>query len=74
MVFETAKFVLKTLYTGAKLVSMRLQDGVISITSWKHRYTGAWEGIRGLEPITAPESVDNAEFGQAIRAALAKSF
>jgi hypothetical protein len=65
---------LKTLYKGAQSVSLTLEDGVISIKSWKYRYAGHWEGIRGLEPITVPESVDDAAFGQAIRAALAKSF
>jgi len=65
---------LKTLYSGAKNVSLWLQDGVISITSLKYRYAGAWEGIRGLEPITVPETVDDAALGEAIRAALATSF
>ncbi len=65
---------LRTLYKGAQSVSLDLQDGMISIKSWKYRYAGHWEGIRGLEPITVPETVDDAAFGQAIRAALAKSF
>ena len=65
---------LKTLYKGARSVSLRLRDGVISIKSWKYRYAGHWEGIRGLEPITVPETVDDAKLGQAIRAGLAKSF
>ena len=65
---------LQTLYKGAQNVSLKLRDGVISIKSWKYRYAGHWEGIRGLEPVIVPESVDDAEFGQAIRAGLAKSF
>ena len=65
---------LRTLYKGAQSVFLDLQDGVISIDSWKYRYAGHWEGIRGLAPITVPESVGDIEFGQAIRAGLAKSF
>ena len=65
---------LRTLYKGAKSVSLDLQDGVLSIKSWKYRYAGHWDGIRGLESITVPESVDDAAFGQAIRAGLAKRF
>ena len=65
---------LKTLYKGAKSATLTLEDGAITITSWKYRYAGHWEGIRGLEPITVPETVRDIEFGQAIRAALAKSF
>ncbi len=65
---------LKTLYKGSQSVTLTLEDCVITIKSWKYRYAGHWEGIRGLEPITVPESVGDAAFGQAIRAALAKSF
>ncbi len=61
---------LRALYAGAGSVSLRLQDGEITIEAERYRGRGHWEGIRGMEPTTLPESVSDEELGAAINAAL----
>ena len=60
----------KALYNGAGLVSVTMRDGAIELRPLRHLGRGAWEGIRGQEPVRLPESVPDAELGQAVAAAI----
>lgn len=63
----------RTLYKGAKHVSLLQRDGVISLKALDYDGPGAWEGIKGREKIEVPEDIGYAEFGAAIRKALEMS-
>ncbi|MEX5729803.1 hypothetical protein Ga0609869_003156 [Rhodovulum iodosum] len=60
----------KALYNGAGLVSVTMRDGAIELRPLLHLGRGAWEGIKGHEPVRLPESVSNAELGEAVAAAI----
>jgi len=49
----------KALYTGVGRDVVTLRDGQIELCPLRHRGRGAWEGIRGHEPIRLPESVSD---------------
>lgn len=61
---------LKALYSGVGSVAVTQRDGQIELRPLRHRSRGAWEGIRGHEPICLPESVSDTELGDAVAAAL----
>lgn len=60
----------KALYNGVGSVAVTLQDGQIELSPLRHLGRGAWEGIRGHEPVRLPESIPDAELGQAVAAAI----
>lgn len=60
----------KALYKGVGSVAVTLQDGQIKLNPLRHRGRGAWEGIRGHEPIRWTASVSDAELGDAVTAAI----
>ena len=60
----------KTLYNGVGSVAVTLQDGQIELHPLRHRGRGAWEGIKGHEPVRLAESVSSAELGKAVAAAI----
>ncbi|GHE06496.1 hypothetical protein U879_08250 [Defluviimonas sp. 20V17] len=60
----------KALYNGAGLVSVTLRDGAIELRPLRHLGRGAWEGIRGHEPVRLPEFVSDTELGEAVAAAI----
>lgn len=61
---------LKALFNGAGHVSLKLQDGKITIKPTRYRGRGHWEGIRGHEDTVLPEDVSDETFGKAILDAL----
>ncbi len=63
----------RTLYKGARHVSMLLRDGLITLSANDYYGPGAWEGIKGRETIEVPEGVGDADLGAAIRKALEMS-
>lgn len=60
----------KALYNGAGLVSVTMRDGAIELRPLRHLGRGAWEGIRGQEPIRLPGSISDTELGDAVTAAI----
>jgi len=60
----------RTLYKGARHVSMLLRDGIITLSANDYDGPGAWEGIKGREMITVPQDIGDAELGAVIRKAL----
>jgi len=61
---------LKALNTGVGSVAVTLRDGQIELRPLRHRGRGTWEGIRGHKPTRLPESVSDAELGDAVAVAL----
>ncbi|MFC3119353.1 contact-dependent growth inhibition system immunity protein [Jhaorihella thermophila] len=60
----------KALYNGVGSVAVTLRDGQIELRPLRYLGRGAWEGIRGHEPIRLPESVSDTELGDAVTAAI----
>ncbi|MDF0602616.1 contact-dependent growth inhibition system immunity protein [Psychromarinibacter sp. C21-152] len=60
----------KALYNGVGSVAVTLQDGQIELSPLRHLGRGAWEGIRGHEPIRLPGSISDTELGDAVTAAI----
>ena len=60
----------KALYNGVGSVAVTLQDGKIELHPLRHRGRGAWEGIKGHEPVRLADSASSAELGEAVAAAI----
>lgn len=60
----------KALYNGVGSVAVTLRDGQIELRPLRHLGRGAWEGIRGHQPIRLPGSVSDTELGDAVNAAI----
>ena len=63
----------RTLYRGARHVSMMLRDGIITLSAMDYDGPGAWEGIKSRPDTELPDSISDADLGAAIRVELAKS-
>lgn len=63
----------QSLYKGAKLVLLRLQDGALMIRPSRHRGSGVFEGIREADPVILPETVSDINLGMVIREAIDRS-
>jgi hypothetical protein len=60
----------KALYNGAGLVSVTMRDCTIELHPLRYLGRGAWEGVRGQEPIRLPGSISDSELGDAVTAAI----
>jgi hypothetical protein len=63
----------RTLYRGARHLSMLLRDGIITLSAMDYDGPGAWEGVKSRPKTELPDSISDADLGGAIRAELAKS-
>lgn len=64
---------LKALRTGARLVTLTLQDGVIAIKPWEQARGGGWTGLDPSLAVTVPEATPDEALGRAVCEALSRS-